>query len=687
MHRLAIALAAGISLSACATYTDTGETMTSTTAATAATASIGAPLIPRESLFGNPTRASGEISPDGQWLSWLAPSNGVLNVWLAPASDPDAGRVMTTATDRPIRQHFWAPDSRSILYVQDKGGDENFLLYGIDIASGEERTLTDFQNTRVQLVGGSNKYKDRLLVGLNNRDPRFHDVWLLDLNTGGLAQVLENNGYAGFLADDNLDLRVALQPNAEGGMNFFRVVDNEVEAEPFGMTGLEDSLTTSPAGFTYDGKTLYWLDSRGRNTAALIAQDVASGETRVLAEDARADIGGTIRDPQTGEVEAYSVNYLTREWTAFDPDIKAALDYLEANLDGQFGIQSRTDDDSRWIVGNDPVTAPARTWLFDREEQRLTPFYVARPELEGAPLQPMFPLEIASRDGLTLPSYLTLPPGSDSDADGVPDAPVPMVLLVHGGPWARDGYGYNSTHQWLANRGYAVMSVNFRGSTGFGKDFINAGNLEWGRKMHDDLIDAVDYAVAQGIAVEDKVAIMGGSYGGYATLAGLTFTPEKFACGVDIVGPSNLETLLETIPPYWAPVIAQFHERMGNPNTEEGLALLKERSPLYQADRITRPLLIGQGANDPRVKQAESDQIVGAMQEDGIPVTYVLFPDEGHGFAKPANNIAFNAVAENFLASCLGGRAEPIGDTVGNSTAQIVTGAEYVGGLTPGGGD
>ena len=687
MHRLAIALAAGISLSACATYTDTGETMTSTTAATAATASIGAPLIPRESLFGNPTRASGEISPDGQWLSWLAPSNGVLNVWLAPASDPDAGRVMTTATDRPIRQHFWAPDSRSILYVQDKGGDENFLLYGIDIASGEERTLTDFENTRVQLVGGSNKYKDRLLVGLNNRDPRFHDVWLLDLNTGGLAQVLENNGYAGFLADDNLDLRVALQPNAEGGMNFFRVVDNEVEAEPFGMTGLEDSLTTSPAGFTYDGKTLYWLDSRGRNTAALIAQDVASGETRVLAEDARADIGGTIRDPQTGEVEAYSVNYLTREWTAFDPDIKAALDYLEANLDGQFGIQSRTDDDSRWIVGNDPVTAPARTWLFDREEQRLTPFYVARPELEGAPLQPMFPLEIGSRDGLTLPSYLTLPPGSDSDADGVPDAPVPMVLLVHGGPWARDGYGYNSTHQWLANRGYAVMSVNFRGSTGFGKDFINAGNLEWGRKMHDDLIDAVDYAVAQGIAVEDKVAIMGGSYGGYATLAGLTFTPEKFACGVDIVGPSNLETLLETIPPYWAPVIAQFHERMGNPNTEEGLALLKERSPLYQADRITKPLLIGQGANDPRVKQAESDQIVGAMQEDGIPVTYVLFPDEGHGFAKPANNIAFNAVAENFLASCLGGRAEPIGDTVGNSTAQIVTGAEYVGGLTPGGGD
>jgi dipeptidyl aminopeptidase/acylaminoacyl peptidase len=361
--------------------------------------------------------------------------------------------------------------------------------------------------------------------------------------------------------------------------------------------------------------------------------------------------------------------------------VQASLDFLEARLEGDFGVQSRTDDDSKWVVWNDPVTSPSKVYLYDRTAGTLTEFYTTRPELEGAPLQPMHPVEIPARDGLTLVSYLTLPPGSDPDADGVPNAAAPMVLLVHGGPWARDAYGFNRAHQWLANRGYAVMSVNFRGSTGLGKHFVNAANLEWGAAMHDDLIDAVNWAVARGIAQKDKVAIMGGSYGGYATLVGLTFTPETFACGVDIVGPSNLETLLETIPPYWEPQVKQFHERMGNPTTPEGKKLLIDRSPLHKANAITRPLLIGQGANDPRVKQSESDQIVSAMQAAGVPVTYVLFPDEGHGFAKPTNNIAFNAVAENFLATCLGGRAEPLGETLESSTAQIVTGEEFVQGL------
>ena len=640
-----------------------------------------APLIPRDHLFGNPTRAGGQISPDGKWLSWLAPKDGVLNIWLAPVDNPDAAKAMTEATDRPIRQYFWSPDSQSLLYIQDKGGDENFLLYGVNIASGKETTLTPFENTRVDIVGGSESIRDKILVGLNNRNPQFHDVHLLNLNTGELTMVLQNDSYAGFMADDTLTVRMALRQNAAGGTDYFRVTDNVVAAEPFSSTAMEDSLTTNPAGYTNDGSILYWLDSRGRNTAALYAEDVATGERTLIAENDKADIGGTIRDPKTGVIEAYSAEYLTTEWTAIDPEIGAALEFLGGKLEGEFGVQSRTDDDKTWIVWNDPLTAPTATYIYDREAGTLEHFYTSRPELEGAPLQPMYPLEIASRDGLTLPSYLTLPPGSDADGDGKPEHTVPMVLFVHGGPWARDSYGFNTVHQMLANRGYAVLSVNFRGSTGFGKDFLNAGNKQWGLKMHDDLIDATNWAIQHGITGKDQVAIMGGSYGGYATLAGLTFTPETFACGVDIVGPSNLETLLATIPPYWAPLVKLFHTRMGGPNTEEDLALLKAASPLYKADQITKPLLIAQGANDPRVKQSESDQIVSAMKEAGIPVTYVLYPDEGHGFAKPTNNIAFFGIAENFLAECLGGRAEPLGDVLKPSTTQILEGAEHVKGL------
>lgn len=640
-----------------------------------------APLIPRAALFGNPTRAAGQISPDGQWLSWLAPKDGVLNIWLAPASDPQAARAVTQAVERPIRQYFWSPDASAVMYIQDKGGDENFLLYRVDVTTGAETTLTPFDNTRVQLVGASTTRKDKLLLGLNNRDPQWHDIHLLDLTTGELTLVLENNAYAGFEADDTLTLRMAMQQNEAGGTDYFRVVDNVVEPEPFETSAMEDALTTAPAGYTSDGATLYWIDSRGRNTAALFAQDTATGERRLIAEDERADIVSTLRHPVTGVVEAYAVNYLTRSWIAIEPAISAALAWLSERLEGEFSVQSRTDDDSVWIIANDPLTKPVRTFIFDRVTQTLIPFYVSRPELEGAPLQPMHPVEIASRDGLTLPCYLTLPPGSDPAGNGKPDAPVPMVLLVHGGPWARDTYGFNGVHQLLANRGYGVLSVNFRGSTGFGKAFLNAANKQWGLTMHDDLIDAVDWAIAHGIAAREKVAIMGGSYGGYATLAGLTFTPDVFACGVDIVGPSNLETLLETIPPYWAPLVKTFHERMGDPRTEEGRALLRAASPLYKADKIIKPLLIAQGANDPRVKQSESDQIVGAMKAAGIPVTYVLYPDEGHGFARPENNISFYAIAENFLAECMGGRAEPLGDALALASAQIVEGAEHVKGL------
>ena len=639
------------------------------------------PLIERTKLFGNPVKANGSISPDGKWLSWTAPRDGVLNVWVAPVASPQSAKPLTDERQRPVRSYFWSPDSRQILFIQDKGGDENFLLYGVDVATGKQTSLTPFQKTRVEVVGISKKHKDRILVGLNNRDPKWHDVYSLDLATGKLALVQRNDGYGGFIADEDLKLRIATKEKPDGGTDFFRIANGVIEAKPFASVGLEDSLTTSPAGFTADGKTLYWIDSRNRNTAALVAQDVATGQTKVLAENRKADVGSVLTNPKTLRAEAYQAEYLKPQWTALDPSIGTALDWLQAKLKASPVVQARTDADDKWIVSADPVVEPASVYLFDRKAQTLTKLYTGRPDLVGAPLVPMWPVEIKSRDGLTLPSYLTLPANADLNHDGRADAPVPMVLFVHGGPWARDGYGYSSYAQWLANRGYAVLQVNYRSSTGFGKNFITAGNLQWGKKMHDDLIDSVDWAVANGVTTPDKVAIMGGSYGGYATLAGVTMTPDKFRCGVDIVGPSNLFTLLQTIPPYWESGKQQFYQRMGNPTTEAGRALLKAASPLTYADQIKRPLLIGQGANDPRVNKRESDQIVAAMQAKNIPVTYVLFPDEGHGFARPANTIAFNAVAENFLQPCLGGRAEPIGNAVKESSMQVLNGADHVNGL------
>lgn len=639
------------------------------------------PLIERAKLFGNPVKANGQISPDGKWLSWIAPREGVLNVWIAPIDNPDAAKPMTNDRERPVREYFWSPDSSEILYVQDKGGDENFLLYGVDVTTGKQTTLTPFKKTAAEIVGISNRHKDRILVGLNNRDPRWHDVYSLNLKTGKLSLVQKNNGYSSFLADNDLKLRIASKARDDGGTDFFRITNGVVEPKPFATVALEDSLTTAPAGFTADNKTLYWIDSRGRNTAAIVAQDVASGEKTVVAENAKADIGGTLVNPKTLKIEAYLAEYLKPEWTALDPQIGQALKWLEYNLHASPVVQARTDKDDKWIVSVDPVVEPASVYLFDRTNAKLTKLYTGRPELVEAPLVPMWPVEIKSRDGLTLPSYLTLPANADANKDGKADQPVPMVLFVHGGPWSRDSYGYDPYAQWLANRGYAVLQVNYRASTGFGKDFVTAGNLQWGKKMHDDLIDSVDWAIKSGVTTPDKVAIMGGSYGGYATLAGVTMTPDKFTCGVDIVGPSNLFTLLQTIPPYWEAIKQQFYQRMGNPTTEEGRALLKAASPLTYVGQIKRPLLIGQGANDPRVNERESNQIVDAMKAKNIPVTYVLFPDEGHGFARPSNNIAFNAVSENFLASCLGGRAEPIGDAVKDSSAKIVEGAKYVKGL------
>lgn len=638
-----------------------------------------APLLPRELLFGNPERAAVTISPDGARLAWLAPVDGVMNVWVAPAGDLAAAKPVTKDTSRGIRTYFWAFDNAHILYLQDRGGDENWRVYAVDLAAGSERDLTPFDKVAARIEQVSPRHPGEILIGINDRDEQLHDVYRVNLASGERTLAQKNEGYVGFSFDDDYRVRLATRFTPDGGAEILKAAG--AGFEPFAKVSPADSLTTQPIGFDKSGNTLYLLDSRDRDTAALTKVDLTTGKSDVVYADPRADVANVIIQPTEQTLQAVSSTYLREEWKVLDPSIAADFQVLAKAAKGEFAIASRSLDDKVWIVSYLLDAGPVTYYRYDRPAKKATYLLTARPALEGKPLMPMHARAIRSRDGLELVSYLTLPVGSDPDLNGVPAAPAPMVLFVHGGPWARDEWGYNPYHQWLANRGYAVLAVNYRGSTGFGKKFLNAGNREWATRMHDDLLDAVDWAVAQKIADPKRVAIMGGSYGGYATLVGLTFTPEKFAAGVDIVGPSNLETLLGSIPPYWAPLLAVFEQRVGELKSEEGKAFLRSRSPLFKVDQIQRPLLIGQGANDPRVKQAEADQIVQAMKAKGLPVTYVLFPDEGHGFARPENKKAFNAVAEAFLARHLGGRYEPIGADFKGSSVTVPEGATAVPGL------
>lgn len=638
------------------------------------------PLIPRDVLFGNPDKASARLSPDGKYLSYLAPVEGVLNVWVAPADDPAAAQPVTQDKKRGIRMYFWSYTPDRLLYLQDTDGDENFHVYSVDVIKKETTDLTPIERVKAEITEVSRNFPNQILVGLNDRDPQFHDIYRVDISSGSRTLVQKNEEFAGFLTDDDFNVRFAMKMTPDGGQLILKPGGKD-PWEEFIKIESEDILTTNPAGFNKDGTVLYFFDSRNRDTSALKTINLETMEETLIAEDPRADVSDLMAHPTEKTLEAAAFTYDRKRWIVLDPAIQGDLDYLATVTDGDVEVVSRTLDNRHWMVAYLMDDGPVRYYRYDRESKKAHFLFTNRDELEKQPLVKMKPVIVETRDGLKLVNYLSLPPGSDSDGDGIPDRPLPMVLSVHGGPWARTDWGYDPNHQWLANRGYAVLDVNFRGSTGFGKNFANAGNMEWGAKMHDDLIDSVNWAVEQKIADPKKIAIEGGSYGGYATLVGLTFTPGVFACGVDIVGPSNLITLLESVPPYWTPMIEMFTTRVGDFRTEEGRMFLTERSPLSKVDAIQDPLLIGQGANDPRVKQAEADQIVNAMKEKNIPVTYVLYPDEGHGFARPENRLSFNAVMEAFLAAQLGGRFEPVGNDFQGSSLTVPTGAEQVPGL------
>lgn len=622
-------------------------------------------LIPRDVLFSNPDKAGVTISPDGKYLAYKAPFEGVMNVWIKTIGKDD-DRAVTKVKDRPVAGYFWTYQDSQLIFARDYNGDENMQLFLVDISSNKVSPITE-KGVMAGVLKLSKKSPDELLILTNKRDPAFFDVYHLNTKTLEKKLVYENKeGFSDFVADENLNLKILSKRDSNGGLDlYFREKNQFTKSWHY---SLEDADQVSMVSLTPDGKTLYYLDAQNENTASLKSYNFESQKKETVFASRIADIQSVSVDSKTNKPQGCVVNYLKPTFYLLDDSLKEDLEVIKTfQKDKELAYISKDLKGDTWALCFYNDKGPAEYWLYDCKTKKGSFLFTTNKKLEGYDLVSMQPVVIKSRDGLDLVSYLSRPKDQQT--------PGPMVLFVHGGPWVRDSWGYHPYHQWLVNRGYSVLSVNYRGSTGFGKHFLNAGNRQWAKKMQDDLIDAVNWAINTKIADPKKVAIMGGSYGGYATLVGLTFTPDVFALGVDIVGPSHIKTLLETVPPYWKPMMSMFEARVGSLSEPK---FLDEISPLTKVDNIKKPLLILQGKNDPRVKEAESEQIVKAMQEKSIDVTYVVFPDEGHGFRVPENNIASNAIIEKFLAKHLGGKYQEIKNEVKNSSAQIVVGKDHL---------
>lgn len=617
------------------------------------------PLLDRELFFGNPEIAGAQISPDGRLIAFIKPYQETRNIWVKKAEEPfSAARLITSDTKRPINGYFWSHDSTYVLYVQDHEGDENFNVFAVDPsaapAAGQPapaaRNLTAATGARAFIYDLPRRDPDVMYVGLNDRDAAWHDVYKVRISTGERTLVRQNTEkISGWVFDNAGTLRLATRTADNGDTEILRV--DASGFTPIYACNVFESC--GPVRFHKDNARVYMLTNKGdADLIGLTLLDVATKtETFVEADPMkRVDLGGAFFSDVTGELMLTTyVDDRTRRYFK-DAALEADFNALQQKLPGrEIGLGSSTSDERRWIVGASADVEPGETYLYDRDTKALTLQYRIRENLPRAALAPMTPIRYKSSDGLEIPAYLTLP-------KGVPAKNLPLIVVPHGGPWARDGWGYSSMPQFLANRGYAVLQPNFRSSTGYGKAFLNAGNNEWGGKMQDDITWGVTHLVAEGIVDPKLVGIMGGSYGGYATLAGLAFTPDVYAAGVSIVGPSNLITLLDSIPPYWEAGRKLFNARMGDPTTAAGKAQLERQSPLNSAAKIKTPLMVVQGANDPRVKQAESDQIVIALRDRKFPVEYLVAPDEGHGFARPVNNMAMFAAIEKFMALHLKGR-------------------------------
>lgn len=617
------------------------------------------PLIDREILFGNPEISSARISPTGKYISFIKPYNGVSNIWVKNQGESfESARPVTADMGRPIRSYFWSRDEKYLLYVQDKGGDENFQVYAVDPdGTVDENTgvptaknITDLKGVRAIIMDVPKSNKNVMFVGLNDRDPAWHDLYEINITTGDRKLLLKNvDQFTGFYFNIDDELTLASSPDGNGGTNIFKKTENGFEK--CYSCNVEESCY--PVRGAKDKSKYYFVSNQGdADLTALGLLDLKNNSFEVLETDPeqQVDFGSAFFSDLTDEL--ISTTYIGDKERIYwkDKTFQTDFDHFAREFpEAECSITSMTENQAMWIMYVNSDTDPGAAYLYKRDDKSIEFLYRPRPNLPTEHLTKMATVRYKSSDGLEISAYLSLPKGIKAEN-------LPAVLVPHGGPWARDYWGYNSFAQFLANRGYAVLQANFRGSTGFGKAFLNAGNNEWGQLMQDDLTAGAEFLINEGIANPKKIGIMGGSYGGYATLAGLTFTPEVYAAGVSIVGPSNLFTLLETIPAYWESFRKVFHKRMGDPSTEEGKAQMKRQSPFFHAKNIKAPLLVAQGDNDPRVKTAESNQIVVAMRDLGLAVEYINFKDEGHGFANPNNNIAFLSVAEKFLAVHLGGR-------------------------------
>lgn len=613
------------------------------------------PLIPREALFADPDKLQVKVSPDGQYLSYLASYQDNLNLWIAPLNALDKARAVSNS-EHPLRDYWWMPAGDWLIYSHDYAGDENWQLYGYQVSTGETRTYTG-RGCQARILQVSKAHPEKILIALNERDKHYHDVYILNIKTGERECILENNEYWDFIGDCEFRCRLGIIIHEHVG-EYIDLMSGEslMEIPQHDLFGLYFYPKLKPV-FGSDNNTLYIVQTSESDTSTLVAIDLKHKTTTKLAHHTEADICDVLYHPQTKVPIAYAINRKHKQWFGLDYETNSLLTALQLNHSGEFDILSQSGGANHWVVSFNHSNKPSEYYIYEHTSHKLKFLFVAQNDLENYSFNRMESVDIKMSDGVHCMSYLTRPK----------DAlyPVPLVMVIHGGPNYRDYWGFNAFHQWLSNRGYAVLSVNYRASTGFGKSHSEAGNGEWAGRIREDISDAKAWAVREGITAENTVAILGRSFGGYQVLAGLTFTPEKYACGVDIVGPANLETMIRCFPPYWKTMRGVLNDVIGaNPDTEEGKEFLKKNSPFTYAQNIKRPLMIGHGMNDPQISQTESDQMVAAMQANNVPVTYVNFSNEGHQICHVENRMAFYGLVEAFLAKNLGGRAEPYNKSI-----------------------